>query len=192
MNGDNQKPGAGQPEGGQWQYTPTAQPQPANQMPAAMPMPTPQEVEWTASEFVAHNKTTSWYGMLALAAVVLAAIIYFVTKDLVSAGIIVLVAVLLGVSAARKPRVLHYQVNGGGLAIGEKFYPYAEFKSFSVMQEGAFSSIMFLPLKRFMPPISIYYDPQDEERIIDVLSFYLPMENRSHDVIDSLVKRIRF
>jgi len=191
MNGDNQHPGAGQPDG-QWQYTPSSQQQPVNQVPTAMPMPAPQEVQWTASEFVAHNKNASWYGLLALGAVLLAAIIYFITHDTISAGIIVLVALLLGISAARKPRVLHYQVNGGGLAIGEKFYPYAEFKSFSVMQEGAFSSIMFLPLKRFMPPISIYYDPKDEERIVDVLSFYLPMEARAHDLVDSLIKRIRF
>lgn len=190
MNGDNQHPTGGQ-TGGQWQYTPASQ-SPVNQAPAAMPVNTPQEVEWTASEFVAHNKGASWYGLLALGAVVLAALIYFITRDTISAGIIVFVALLLGISAARKPRVLHYQVNGGGLAIGEKFYAYAEFKSFSLMQEGAFSSIMFLPLKRFMPPISIYYDPKDEDRIVEVLSYFLPMEARTHDLIDRIVKRIRF
>lgn len=190
MNGDNKQP-TGQPEG-QWQYTPASPGQMGGRGAADMQANTSADVAWTASEFVAHSKGSGWYGLLALSAAVLAALIYLITHDTISVGIIVFVAVLLGISAARKPRVLHYQLNGSGLAIGEKFYAYAEFKSFSVMQEGAFSSIMFLPLKRFMPPISIYYDPKDEDRIVEVLAYFLPMEARTHDLVDSFIKRIRF
>ena len=193
MKGDNEHPATSQAADAGWQYTPNEQPAPvAGNVPSYAPAHSPEEVAWTASEFVSHNKGTSWYFLLAGGAVVLAAVIYLVTRDVISTGIIIFVALLLGVSATRKPRVLSYQVNAGGLAIGDKFYPYAEFKSFAVMQEGAFSSIMFLPLKRFMPPISIYYDPQDEDRIIEVISYYLPMENRSHDFIDNIIRRIRF
>ncbi|HEU4914801.1 MAG TPA: hypothetical protein VFT16_05390 [Candidatus Saccharimonadales bacterium] len=192
MKGDQQHPAASQADAN-WQYQPNQQPAPAEHLQSyAAPVHIPEEVAWTASEFVSHNKGMGWYSLLAGGAAVLAAVIYFVTRDVISAGIIIFVAVLLGVSAVRKPRVLHYQVNAAGLAIGDKFYPYAEFKSFAVMQEGAFSSIMFLPLRRFMPSISIYYDPQDEDRIIEVLSYYLPMEMRTHDFVDSIIRRIRF
>ncbi|HEY5668315.1 MAG TPA: hypothetical protein VIR03_04085 [Candidatus Saccharimonadales bacterium] len=152
----------------------------------------PHDVEWTASEFVAHGKGTGWYAALGGVAVVAAALAFFLLHDIVSSIIIVLVAVLLGVAASRQPRVLHYQVNEHGLSMGQKFYPYSEFKSFAVMEEGAFSSIMFMPLKRFMPPISIYYAPEDEDRIVQVLSYYLPMETRTHDAFDRLARRIRF
>ncbi len=191
MKGDNQNPVSGQTDG-QWQYAPQGQPVPASLTSSSTPAGSPGEVEWSASEFVAHNKDASWYAILGLGAVAFAAVIYFFTHDTTSAAIIVLVALLLGISGARKPRVLQYRVNGSGLAIGNKFYSYAEFKSFSVMQEGAFSSIMFLPLKRFMPPLSIYYEPKDEDNIVEVLAYYLPMEARSHDMIDGLIRRIRF
>jgi hypothetical protein len=192
MKGDKEHPATSQAADAGWQYAPNEPAPAAGDIPSYAPAHSPEEVAWTASEFVSHSKGTSWYFLLAGGAVVLAAIIYFVTHDVISTGIIIFVALLLGISATRKPRVLSYQVNAGGLAIGDKFYPYAEFKSFAVMQEGAFSSIMFLPLKRFMPPISIYYDPQDEDRIIEVISYYLPMENRSHDFIDNIIRRIRF
>jgi hypothetical protein len=39
-----------------------------------------------------------------------------------------------------------------------------------VVPEGAFNSIVFMPLKRFAVPLSIYYDPKDEDKIIAVLS----------------------
>ena len=192
MNGDNQNSAPDKGDA-QWQYTQEANNPPAP-MPSVPPAQTyvPQEVEWTASEFVAHSKNMGWFTTLGAAAILLAAAIYFLTHDIVSAAIIVVVAILFGVSGSRKPRVLHFRVNDSGLAIGDKFYPYSEFKSFSVMDEGAFSSIMFMPLKRFMPPISIYYEPSDEERIVQVISYFLPMENREHDMIDNLVRRIRF
>lgn len=197
MKGDSQQhPAPSQGDAAGWQYnsgdqSPMSAPLQPHNTPMSMPG-APQDVEWTASEFVAHNKGMGWYALLALGAILLAAVIYLFTRDIVSAGIILFVALLLGVAAGKKPRILHYQVNDSGLVIGQKFYPYAEFKSFAVMEEGAFSSIMFLPLKRFMPPISIYYDPEDEERIVDVLSYYLPLENRQHDAFDRMIRRIRF
>lgn len=192
MNGDNQKP-APERDDAQWQYTQEGSNPPAMQQPAPAPvMYVPQEVEWTASEFVAHNKNAGWFAAIGGAGALLAAAVYFITHDIVSAVIIIVVAILFAVSGSRKPRVLHFRVNDSGLAIGDKFYSYSEFKSFSIMDEGAFSSIMFMPMKRFMPQISIYYEPKDEERIVQVISHFLPMENRDHDMIDNLVKRIRF
>lgn len=198
MNGDSQKqPPAADQEDANWEYksenvTPSTSPQ---ESPRPMSQPAGaqgESVTWTASEFVAHNKGMGWYGVLALAAGALAAVAYLLTKDVVSSAIIIIVGILFGVSATRKPRILNYKVDSSGLTIGQKFYPYAEFKSFSVMEEGAFSSIMFLPLKRFMPPINIYYDPADEDKITLVLSQHLPVEHRTHDVVDRFLGRIRF
>lgn len=190
MNGDNQKQAASDKDGAGWSYKPMAN-MPAQQTQEA-PAPTQSEIIWTASEFIAHNKSLGWYSLLALAAVVLSSLVYLLTKDLVSVGIIIFVALILGIAARRKPRVLNYQLNDNGIAIGQRFYAYHEFRSFSVMQEGVFSSIMFIPLKRFMPTINIYYDPQDEDRIIQMLSYYLPLENHTRDAVDSLIHHIRF
>jgi hypothetical protein len=49
-----------------------------------------------------------------------------------------------------------------------------------------------MPLKRFMPPLSLYMDPADEEKIVDVLADYLPVEQREQDPIDKLMRRLRF
>jgi hypothetical protein len=101
-------------------------------------------------------------------------------------------AILLGVVAGRKPRVMDYKLDNGGLTIGETFHPYGEFRSFAIMEDGAFLSITFLPLKRFMPPVSVYYSPEDQEKITDVLSHHLPMEMRQRDAVDRFSRRIRF
>lgn len=149
-------------------------------------------ITWTASEYVNHHKNFGWYASLFIIAGVAAALIYLVTKDMVSAVVVVVAAVVFGVYAARPPKVQHYAIDDHGVGIGPKLYAYNELKSFSVIDEGPFASITFMPMKRFMPALSIYYDPQDEEKIINALSQHLPMEQRDHDLVEKLMRKIRF
>jgi hypothetical protein len=159
---------------------------------AENPKGSQETVRWTASEFIVHQKNIGWYLVLFISAVALTGLVYLFTRDKISSAVVVIAAIIFGIYAARKPRTVGYQLNPHGLSIGEKFYDYASFRSFAVVDEGAFSSVAFMPLKRFMPAISIYYDPADEEKIVRVLSDRLPMENRGHDLIDRFLHAIRF
>lgn len=150
------------------------------------------ELTWTASEFIEHQKPQGWYLSLTAAALVVAAVMYVLLKDIVTTVVIVIVAVMFGIVGARKPRAITYALSRAGMRIGNKAYPYAAFKSFSVIEEGAIDSIQLLPLKRFMPPISIYFPPEEGEKIVSLLSDYLPHEDRDHDPIDRLMKRMHF
>ena len=109
-----------------------------------------------------------------------------------SAAVIIGAAFLLGIYGGHKPRELQYGLDARGLTVGEKRHGYDEFRSFSVLPEGAFSSIVFMPLKRFALTTTIYYAPEDEDRIVAMLSDYLPLEDRDHDAIDRLMHRIHF
>jgi hypothetical protein len=123
---------------------------------------------------------------------VVAVLIWLLTKDTISSVVILFAAFVFGFYARRQPRELAYRLDDGGLTIGPKFYPYAGFRSFAVMDEGAFSSVVFMPLKRFAPLVTIYYDPKDEENIVGLLSDRLPMEERQKDAVERLMWRIRF
>ncbi len=152
----------------------------------------PDTITWTASEFVAHEKTAVWYLLLAIASAAIAALIYLITKDAVSVAVVVVAGLLLGAYGARQPRQLGYRLDQHGISIGQKSYNYDEFRSFSVHPEGAFSSIIFMPLKRFAAPLTIYYAPADEEQILTLLNDQLPFEPQRRDAVDSLMRRIRF
>ncbi|HEY1063702.1 MAG TPA: hypothetical protein VGE30_00195 [Candidatus Saccharimonadales bacterium] len=194
--------GTQQPENqdGSWQFRPeggvaVAPPQPEVMTPRSVATPptgSSGAISWTASEFVAHQKSGGWYGMLGVGAFLAALIIWFITKDMVSAVVILLAALAFGVFAARQPRELSYRLDDHGLTIGPRQYAYGNFRSFAIMREGAFASIVFAPLKRFAPLTTIYYDPNDEAKIVDLLSDRLPMEERKHDPIERLMWRIRF
>ncbi len=149
-------------------------------------------VTWEASEFVANRKTAGWYMLLGGAAALISALVYLLTHDRISSGMIIIVALALGIFAARKPRVLQYKLDESGLSIGTKFYPYPNFKSFAMVDEDALSAIWLIPLQRFMPIITMYYDPKDEQEIADLLSQFLPFEPKSHDLVERFMRKIRF
>jgi hypothetical protein len=149
-------------------------------------------ISWTASEFVEHKKSFGWYLGLIVVGTALAALIFFTTHDKISTGVVIIAVIVMGIFAARKPRTVEYTLDDAGVTVGNKFYGYEMFKSFSIIDEGAVSSIYLLPLKRFMPAISIYYAHEDEERIVNIFSQQLPLEHRQLDALDNFMHRIRF
>jgi hypothetical protein len=161
----------------------------SNELPAASSV---EPVSWTASEFVVHQKSFGWYVLLILGTIVLAVLAYIFTKGFISSIVVIVGAGVLVSYGARQPHQLAYLLDQSGLQIGERHYAYDAFRSFAVVPEGAFSSIIFLPLKRFAPLTTIYYAPEDESRILGLLSAVLPMEEYRHDAIDQLMRRIRF
>lgn len=150
------------------------------------------EVRWTASEYVAHQKPTGWFLALGAVTLLLAVLVYFLTRDFISTAVIFVGATLFGMYAARPPRELEYALDKSGLQIGAKHFAYSNFRSFSVIPEGAFDSILFMPLKRFAVPLSIYFAPEDQEKILAVLSAQLPMETHKLDMIERFMRRIHF
>ncbi len=150
------------------------------------------EASWTASEYIAHHKDTSWFAGLGAATVVITAVIYLVTRDTVTAVVFPIVAVLFGVFAARKPDVLEYKVTNSGIDVAHKHFSFEEFKSFTVHDDGAVPSVLFLPTKRFAPGLTVYFSPDQADEIIDTIALYLPHEDREPDAVDRLMKRVRF
>lgn len=157
-----------------------------------IPANKPGTIAWSASEYIDHAQGFGWYVALTLVTLVLAAIIYLLTKDYFATGTVIVLGLIVGVFAARTPRQLDYQLDSQGIKIGVRNHPYGVFKSFSIAKDGSLTSINLQPIKRFMPPISIFFDPADEQKITDMLGQYLPFEQHRPDHIEALSRRLRF
>jgi hypothetical protein len=188
MQEDQQPPQTG------WQFTPVG---PQN-VDSGVPQPQPSQdldnrVDWTASEYVAHDKNIGWYSVAVLATLLIAVLVYFITgKSWFSALMMLIGGGVFVAAAARPPKVLNYSVDERSLVIGSKIYMLSNFKSFSVIEEGPIQSILLIPLERFMPGLTVYYDPKDETRITTVLGASLPYEERQAPFVDKMMRKIRF
>jgi hypothetical protein len=174
-----------QPHEWQLQNTPTTV------APTPVAQPAQDGISWTASEFIAHQKTPTWYLGFAGLAILIIVGVFFLVHDLFSRVMIVAVMVLFGFIGGRPPRTLQYSLNDEGLSVGRNFYPYSLFKSFSVGQEGPFVNIMIMPLRRVMPPVTAYVTPDQEEKILAVLSQHLPIEAQHLDILDRFMRRVK-
>ncbi len=152
----------------------------------------PDAIRWTASEFIAHSKSANWYLLLGLAAVLIATIIWLLTRDWFATGAVAVGILLLFVYAGRQPRQEQYMLDGYGITIGGRHHAFSEFRSFAVIPEGAFMSIEFTPLQRLATYTTVYCAPDDESRIVALLSEHLPMSEPHASLTDSLMRRIHF
>lgn len=149
-------------------------------------------VEWSASEYVAHEKSSSWYLGTVFFGAILTALIYFITTDIFVTAVVFIAGASMAIYAGRKPDTKQYQLDDKGIKVADKIYPYSNFKSFSIVEEGAIDSIWLKPMKRFSPLVVVYFSPEDEAKIIDVLANFLPHEQRELDFIDQISKKMRF
>jgi hypothetical protein len=155
-------------------------------------LPELQEISWTASEFVSHQKSASWYAGLGAVAAVVTLIVFLLTRNILSSFVVAFAFMSLGIFAARQPQTVTYTMNEDGITVGPRFFDYDMFKSFSLVQDGAVNCIWLRPLKKYAPTTVIYYPPEEEDRILDTLENFLPEEDRQHDTIDKLSRKIRF
>lgn len=150
-------------------------------------------IKWTASEFVHHEKKITWYIGLALITLGTAIASYFaLSKDFFTIIIVVILGIVFGIAAARKPRVLEYTVDDYGVFAGQKHYKYEDFKSFSLDTESAISSLVFMPAQRFSPTLTLYVPNENIGSVMDLVGMYLPIEQHETGYVDRLLNRIKF
>jgi hypothetical protein len=150
-----------------------------------------ESVGWEASEYIHRSKDAKWkivFGIVVAAG--LGTSLWLQTWTF--AALVVAMGMAMGVFAFRQPKVKKYTLTHHGLQIDEHFYPLSDFRSFGVLAEGAFYSIMLIPTKRFMPAVSVYFAQEDGEQIVDILSSHLPLEDIEPDPIDAIMRRLHF
>lgn len=147
---------------------------------------TSEPLSWTSSgEALATARI--WQAKMAAIAIALGTVIYFITRDWLSAGGVVVAGILFGLLGAVKPQALNYMLDDTGIVIGQKRFLYADFRAFSVAEDTAMPTVELAPFKRFLPVMSLQIDNSLRDQIIDKLARHLPMESHHRDAMDRLI-----
>jgi hypothetical protein len=151
-------------------------------------------ISWTASEFIYHEKQFIWYLGLVAVTTVVALLGYLVLgRDWYTAIIIIILGIIFGFAAARKPRVLDYAVDDYGLMVDQKHFDYDSFRSFSVVNDNSpIASLVFMPSKRISTTITIYVPAEHLDEVTGLVGMYLPIENHENGLADKFLSKIKF
>lgn len=151
----------------------------------------PDSITWQASEYVHHGKGIGWLlGLVGIVAVFVGIAVWLQAWTFVA--LLVVIGVALGIFAFRPPHIMHYSLSSEGLQINDKQYKLGEFRGFGIVNDGPLYSVMLIPIKRFMPTITLYFEEKDGEKIVDILGVWLPMQRLEQDFIDKLLRKLRF
>jgi hypothetical protein len=159
--------------------------------PSAPEQPEEDPVHWQASEYIHHERNALWFIVFAIVVLGLIAVAIFLIKSVTFAILVPVMAATLLVYTRRPPRVLDYTLSRQGLHINDRLYPFAEFKGFGVIRDGAEYSVMLLPIKRFKMGVSVYFPEEAGEAIVDMLGARLPMQELDLDLVDKIIRKLR-
>ena len=107
-------------------------------------------------------------------------------------ALIIVSVIALILYSVRPPRKIQYVLSEKGLTEGEKMYAFEEYKAFGVLQDDVHFAIILMPKKRFAPAVTVYFPENKGEEIVNVFGHRLPMEEVKLDMIDKIVKKLRF
>lgn len=158
------------------------------QEPAVLPQAEP--VQWQAPEYLVTKKAIGWYAAFGVAVILMMALAILVIKSWTFALLIPVMAAALVIYVNRPPHSSTYVVSDKGIYINEKLHPMSEFKSFGVLQESSLPAIVFTPIRRFRPALTVYFPSEAGEAIVDRLGPHLPMEAVRLDAFDKIIKAL--
>ena len=148
-------------------------------------------IQWEAEEYVSHDKNMGWYLGLVIIGVILVGLSIWQQLWTFTALIVVSVIALI-LYSVRPPRKIQYVLSEKGLTEGEKMYAFEDYKAFGVLQDDVHFAIILMPKKRFAPAVTVYFPETKGEEIVNVFGHRLPMEEVKLDMIDKIVKKLRF
>lgn len=154
--------------------------------------PSVELASWTASEFIAHEKPSYWHFAVIGVAIVIAAIIYIFTQELISSFAVIVLGAVFTIYGSAKPRTVQYRLTSEGVYTDEKLHLYNDFKSFSTIETTGLPYIQLISRKRFMMPLTLYTEPSSVDQITEIIGKHVPYDQKHQDPVDKLSAKLKF
>ena len=138
------------------------------------------QLEWNAFEHEHIKKTSDWFWALGIIAIGGAAT-SIIFSNLLFAGVILIGAFVLGMHAAKRPKMVHFKVSSRGVVIDNIMHPYASLESFWVedSEEDVKPKLLVKSKKLLAPHIVIPIENISPDDVRDHLLEYLEEEEDS-------------
>ena len=112
-----------------------------------------EKLEWTALEYEERERSQDWFWALGITMFASAAAA-FIFGNYFFAILILIGGGLLWFLALKAPDVIHYEINGKGVKIESRIYPYEDIKSFW-LEAGGVPKLFIKTERIFMPVITL-------------------------------------
>jgi len=147
--------------------------------------------QWKANEFAEYSKNSSWYLLVIVVAIAIAAVFWWL-KNWTAIGVVAAAAIALIAQAKTKPKSVSVQLFREGIVVNNKVYPYDSLKSFWIISGD--HPVFRLEQTGFLRPhINVPIAEEDPAQIQLFLAKFLPEnEKKGEDIADIIQRWTRF
>jgi hypothetical protein len=149
-------------------------------------------ITWEALEFVPYERTSDWYWILGIVAIV-GFIISLFLKNILLAIFILIGAFTIYLYAKKEPQSLIFSLTDQGVQIGTTLHPYAKFESFWVDASAEdFPMLRLMPERTLALPMTIPLGDADQSILREILSEQLDEEEQFPGIVEHAIDILRF
>lgn len=153
-----------------------------------------KKIEWQAYDHIKVEKSSDWFWIVGIVAAGIIILCFFFNNLLL--GLLVLIGTfVVFISANNPPKIVNYQINRKGVAVGEMLYTYATLESFYVIDEDGFDRdrIILKSKKTMMPLIIIPLGENGHpDEVREYLLEYLNEEEMFEPTLQKIVTHLGF
>lgn len=149
-------------------------------------------LHWEASEFEYKEKSSDWYWILGIVAVVGALISVFL-NNVLFAIFILLGAFLMAMFASKHPEIIQIKLNYRGILVNETLYPYRSINSFWVedFREGK-EKLLITPRATFALQVVLPIRNIDPDLIREFMATYCQEEEQRETIAERIMEYFHF
>src|SRR6185369_6904786 len=129
-------------------------------------------ISWDAPEHLYVEKNNDWYWAVGIITIT-AATLAIIFNNIVFGILILVMAFALVVHAAKKPKIIHIEINDRGIVIDNTLYPFLTIESFWIDAHEFPPKILLKSHKTFMTLVTIYIEEVDPEKVREIRLKYI-------------------
>ncbi len=148
-------------------------------------------IEWDAPEHHHTEKNNDWYWAVGIITITIAALA-IIFNNIIFAILIIVSSFALVVHAAKKPRIIHIEINDRGIVIDKILYPFLSLESFWIDAHEVPSKILLKSHKTFMPYITVHIEDVDPESVREILLNYIAETEHIEPLSQKLLEKFGF
>lgn len=150
------------------------------------------EISWQAPEYIYHPKSPDWYWAVGIVSLALILIAIF-TGNLFFAIFAIVAGFTIALWGARKPKIIVVSLDGNGITIEGRLYPYQELVSFWIHYNPPLVKEISVAAKSaFLPYLRIPIGNENPAKIRAFLTRFLPERLQEESLIDIVARMVKF
>ena len=111
-------------------------------------------ISWQGYEYTHHEKSSDWFWVLGIVALS-SAVTAIVFKNILFSLLILIGAFTIALFAAKKPHLIHFEINRRGVAIDDALHLFTTLESFWIDEDEHEHHTLILKSQRIMTPYII-------------------------------------